>query len=286
MFPDVYSEDTGSAVGIVIADDSPFNIDNEAQDQLAKLLDELTALKKEEPLGEDQRLGKIGKTLVWSAEKIGRGLEKGADKAVTLIEYVGEKQKEKIVAADENKKISPALKGTIKGAKYTTMATVKVSGFVAKRVGNLSKGLSKYLAKKMEPSVTSATGGGGGGETGTGGKPKSSSMYNLVDAARGGLLAYGTVYASLEESGKVLGRSVKDQSVQVVEKKYGDEAGKTATDAMTAAGDAAMTYMNIQSLGVKGLVKRTAKNTGKNLGKAVLEAHAGGDSKKQKMDES
>jgi hypothetical protein len=35
-----------------------------------------------------------------------------------------------------------------------------------------------------------------------------------------------------------------------------------------------MTYMNIQSLGVKGLVKRTAKDTGKSLGKKVLDAHA------------
>merc|ERR1712018_434264 len=42
---------------------------------------------------------------------------------------------------------------------------------------------------------------------------------------------------------------------------------------MTAAGDAAMTYLNIQSLGVKGLVKKTAKDTGKQLGKAVLDAH-------------
>ena len=32
---------------------------------------------------------------------------------------------------------------------YATLATVKVSGFVAKRVGNLSKGVSNYLAKQV-----------------------------------------------------------------------------------------------------------------------------------------
>ena len=42
---------------------------------------------------------------------------------------------------------------------------------------------------------------------------------------------------------------------------------------MTAAGNAAMTYLNVQSLGTKGLAKRTAKNTGKTLGKNVIEAH-------------
>ena len=87
----------------------------------------------------------------------------------------------------------------------------------------LSKGLAKHLAKKMEPTVTGATGGIGGGKSST---TKSSSMHNIVDAARGGLLAYGTVYASLEESAKVLGTSVKEESVQVVEKKYGKQSGE------------------------------------------------------------
>jgi hypothetical protein len=264
MFPDVYGDTTSSSVGIVIADDSAFNIDNEAQTQLAKLLDELTAFKREEQLANDQRLGKIGKSLLWGAEKLGKSLEKGAEKTTTLIEYVSEKHKAKITPAEQEAKMSPALKTTVKGAHYATMATVKVSGFVANRVGKLTKSLANQLAKKMEPTVTGATGGGG--------KPKSSSMYNLVDAARGSLLAYGTVYTSLESSAKVLGSSVKDQSVQVVELKYGGEAGDVYGEAMTSAGNAAMTYMNIQSLGVKGMMKRTAKDTGKELGKAVLEA--------------
>ena len=41
-------------------------------------------------------------------------------------------------------------------------------------------------------------------------------------------------------------------------------------EACTAAGNAAMTYMNVQSLGVKGLVKKTAKDTGKKVVKNVI----------------
>lgn len=280
MFPDVYGVEAGSSVGIVIADDSPFNVDDAAQIQLAQILQQLTTglLKREERLSNDQRLGKIGKTLVWSAEKLSAAIEKGAEKTTQLIEYAGEKQMAKVAPNDQEAKISPALKYTIKGAGYATNATVKVSGFVANRVGKLTKGLANHLAKKMEPTVTGSL------TTATGGsKTKSSSMHNIVDAARGGLLAYGTVYAGLEGSAKVLGRSMKDQSVQVVEKKYGNEAGGAYGEAMTAAGDAAMTYMNIQSLGVKGMVKRTAKQTGKQLGKSVLEAHV---DKKAKVDDN
>jgi len=276
MFPDVYGDD-GSCVGLVLADDTPFNADGEAQRQLALILDELTALKKEEPSASDQNLGKIGSVLLKSAQVVGKSMEKGAEKATHLIEYVSEKQKAKIQPCDEDVKVNRALKTSVKGAKFATKATVKVSGFVSKRVGKLSKRLANHLAKKMEPSVTGAISSNGGG-----GAPKSSSMHNIVDAARGGLLAYGTIYASLEDSAKVLGKSVKEESVQVMEKKYGKESGKVFEDSLTSAGNATMTYMNIQSLGVKGLVKKTAKDTGKELGKAVLEAHSTGGNNDKK----
>jgi len=263
MFPDVYGQDEGSSVGIVIVDGSPFNIDGAAQEQLAAVLQDLTAgaMKKEEAATNDEKLGKIGKAIFKGAEFLGEAMEKGAEKTTHLIEYVSTAQKAKIQPAEQDAKVSPALKTTVTGARYATKATVKVSGFVANRVGKLSKGLSNYLAKKIEPSLVT---------TGDGTKPKPSSMHNLLDAARGGLLGYGTVYTSLEQSAKVLGRSVKAQSVQVVQHKYGNEAGHVYGEAMTSAGDAALTYLNIQSLGVKGLVKRTAKDTGKQLGKAAL----------------
>ena len=165
---------------------------------------------------------------------------------------------------------------TRQNAKTASTATVKVSGFVADRVGNLTKSLAGYLASKVDKpisgSVTSVTGCG----FATGGDKAKGPMSYLVDAARGGLLAYGTVYNGLETSSKVLGKHVKDNSVKVVKHKYGTEAGDVFGDAVTSAGNAAWTYMNIQSLGAKGLVKKTAKETGKSIGKNVLKAH--GDS--------
>jgi len=277
MFPDVYEDNNQegepSAVGIIIADDTPFNIEGEAQTALEKILGELTegSLKKEEPLSKDQRLGTVARTLVKGAELMSYGMEKGAEKATTLIEYAGEKQRAKTEPTAEDTKMSPAYKATAKGAMYATLATVKVSGFVAKRVGSLSKGVSNYLAKKLEDPVVNATGGGGGESK----MKSSSSMRQIANAAYGGLLAYGTVYDGLEKSSKILGSSLKKESVQVVEHQYGKEAAVVATDSMSAAGNAAMTYLNVQSLGAKGLAKKTAKNTGKTLAKNVIQAHVG-----------
>merc|ERR1712141_283113 len=140
-----------------------------------------------------------------------------------------------------------------------------VSGFVADRVGNLTKSLADYLANKATPTTVSSVGN----------KEKSGAMAYLVDAARGGLIGYGTVYNGLETSAKVLGTNVKQNSVKVVSHKYGGEAGSVFGEACTAAGNAAMTYMNVQSLGVKGLVKKTAKQTGKNVVKNVLTDKSG-----------
>jgi spartin len=281
MFPDVYEdknqEGEPSAVGIIIADDTPFNIEGEAQTALEKILGELTegSLKKEEPLSKDQRLGTVARTLVKGAELMSYGMEKGAEKATTLIEYAGEKQRAKTEPTAEDTKISPAYKATAKGAMYATLATVKVSGFVAKRVGSLSKGVSNYLAKKLEDPVVNATGGSGGESK----MKSSSSMRQIANAAYGGLLAYGTVYDGLEKSSKILGSSLKKESVQVVEHQYGKEAAVVTTDSMSAAGNAAMTYLNVQSLGAKGLAKKTAKNTGKTLAKNVIQAHVGTNDK-------
>jgi hypothetical protein len=281
MFPDAYSDQEGASVGIVIMDDTPFNVDGEAEKQLQQLLDELTALKTiaiqsqtvvEKELELDNHLGKLGSLILKGAQTVGKTMEDTiVPKTTQLIEYATEKQKAKMgQPAEEDSKMNSVLKTTVKGAGYATKATVKVSGFVANRVGDLTKSIAKSLARKMEPAVSGATGAGGSGS----GKAKNTSLRTLVDVARGGLLAYGTIYTSLEDSAKVLGTSVKSNSVQVVEHKYGGEAGEVFGEAATAAGNAAMTYMNIQSLGVKGLVKKTAKTTGKELGKAVLDAHS------------
>jgi hypothetical protein len=90
------------------------------------------------------------------------------------------------------------------GAKLATNATVKVSGFAAKTVGKISKGASDYLAKKIEPSVS---GGATSGESISGGPTSGGpTFHNIIDAAHGGLLAYATIFESMEISAKILGQ--------------------------------------------------------------------------------
>jgi len=260
MFPDIYSELPNSSVGLVLTE----AVSPEQRAQLVSLLERLTALKSQTLLPPEQRLGALGSSIVKGAELLAQGIEVGAEKAGELIEYVTERSQEKINKAEEDAKVGKVVRGSVEVAKTATTATVKVSGFVADRVGNLTKSLASYLANKATPTSSSSVG-----------TKKSGAMAYLVDAARGGLIGYGTVYNGLETSAKVLGNNVKQNSVKVVSHKYGGEAGSVFGEACTAAGNAAMTYMNVQSLGVKGLVKKTAKQTGKNVVKNVLTDNSG-----------
>jgi len=271
MFPDIYSDLPDCSVGLVLMD----GISEDIRADLVNLLAQHTALKSQTLLPPDQRLGSIGSAIVKGAEYLAQGIEIGAEKAGDLIEYVTDKSQKKLSKAEEDAKIGSLTKGSISAAKSATTATVKVSGYVANRVGKLTKSMAGYLAAKAEKPISGVV-------STTGGDKKQGTMAYLVDAARGGLIAYGTVYTGLESSAKVLGKNIKDNSVKVVSHKYGGDAGHVFGDACTAAGNAAMTYMNLQSLGVKGLVKKTAKETGKTVAKNVIT----GESKKSVTNET
>jgi len=271
MFPDIYSDLPDCSVGLVLMD----GISEEIRADLVNLLAQHTALKSQTLLPPDQRLGSIGSAIVKGAEYLAQGIEIGAEKAGDLIEYVTDKSQKKLSKAEEDAKIGSLTKGSISAAKSATTATVKVSGYVANRVGKLTKSMAGYLAAKAEKPISGVV-------STTGGDKKQGTMAYLIDAARGGLIAYGTVYTGLESSAKVLGKNIKDNSVKVVSHKYGGDAGHVFGDACTAAGNAAMTYMNLQSLGVKGLVKKTAKETGKTVAKNVIT----GESKKSVTNEA
>jgi len=259
MFPDIYSEVPNSAVGLVLLDD----VQSEVRTELIALLQKYTAFKAEKQVA-DHQLGPLGSALVKGAELLSKGIEFGSEKAGHLIEYATEKTQKKMEQCEApDAKVGALTKHTVRAAKHTTNATVKVSGFVANRVGKLTKSLADYLAAKAEKPLT-------GTVSTVGGKKDQGAMAYLIDAARGGLVAYGTVYSNLEANAKVLGNQLKNNSVKIVQHKYGAEAGDVFGEAMTAAGNGAMTYMNIQSLGVKGLIKKTAKETGKTVAVNVI----------------
>ena len=256
IFPDVSGEQSGGSLGLVLVEG---RVTEQQRQQLLSLLLQQTALPPSSQQPVEQQLGKLGNGLVWGAEKLAGGIEMGAEKAGELIEYVAEKAESKLVRSEEDAEVGAITRHSVNAAVAATDVTVKVSGYVADRVGDLTKMMANYLAAKVvDPNSQ---------EEGT--------YSSLVDVARGGLLAYGTVYNGIETSAKVLGNNVKQNSVKVVQHTYGSQAGDVFGGAVTAAGNAAMTFMNVQSLGAKGLVKKTANDTGTNIAKNLIDKGLG-----------
>ena len=79
------------------------------------------------------------------AKSLGKTMEVGAKKGTKLIEYVSEQQLTTSKPSEVDTKVNPLLKNTINGAVCATQASVKVSGFVANRVGKLTKSLETNL---------------------------------------------------------------------------------------------------------------------------------------------
>merc|ERR1712001_429149 len=131
------------------------SVSAEQSAELVSLLERLTALKSQTLLPPEQRLGALGSSIVKGAELLAQGIEVGAEKAGELIEYVTEKSQKKMTKAEEDAKVGKVVKGSVEVAKTAANATVKVSGFVADRVGTLTKSLARYLAQKATPSSSS-----------------------------------------------------------------------------------------------------------------------------------
>lgn len=90
-------------------------------------------------------------------------------------------------------------------------------------------------------------------------------MEGVLIVAAGAVEGFGTIYSSLEESAKILGNNLSNNSVKIIEHKYGPSAGSLATHTFDTIGNVIDLSHNVNVLTPKGVVKRTAKDTGKAI---------------------
>lgn len=90
-------------------------------------------------------------------------------------------------------------------------------------------------------------------------------MNGVLTIAAGAVEGFGTVYSGLEQSASVLGTSLSNNSVLVIEHKYGPSAGEVAADTFDTVGNMINISQNVSYMTPKGIVKKTAKNAGKAI---------------------
>lgn len=90
-------------------------------------------------------------------------------------------------------------------------------------------------------------------------------MNGVLTVAAGAVEGFGTIYSSLETSASILGHNISNNSVKIIEHKYGPSAGDVAAGTFDTVGNMINFSRNIGYVTPIGLAKTTVKGTGKAI---------------------
>lgn len=305
IFPDVTANAEGSSVGLLLPPDATPSQRHQFEQTLASLtalLDQTTPTAppmEQEPsappmeaemedIREPAKVGvtvsevevkerteegtstKIAKGITVASQWISWGLDKGSEKAGHFIRVGSSKIREHL-HPEQPKPIDPKVQRGAEYARKGAHVAVSVSSYLVTKLGQATVAVAKEMAphirkhgqKLLPDSIKSKT-------PAPGSNSKVDKVVDgAVEVAASGLKGFGTVYMSLESAAKALAKNLANETVTVVNHKYGSEAAKLSENALYAVGNVAMTAYNVDNLGVKAIAKRAAKDTGKELVKDI-----------------
>lgn len=262
IFPDLEAEEYGTSFGIILPPDE--NCEEIVLEILEEILHGVVMQLKE---GDRQRIPidrstQISENIVKGAQFISQNLIKGAEKTGQFMTYstpyiISKLQR----ATDDAPPVSSNVQTSVSVARNVTEVAAGVTGYVAGKVGSATLSLGRFLAphiQKHGSMLLSKTLGFEESEA-------QEKMQGVLTVAAGAVEGFGTIYSSLEDSAKILGNNLSNNSVKIIEHKYGPSAGSLATNTFDTIGNVIDVSHNVNVLTPKGVVKRTAKDTGKAI---------------------
>jgi hypothetical protein len=201
---------------------------------------------------------RVASTVFTGSQYVVAGIQSGTQTVGSAIQKGGELLKSKLKAAETPAQVNQKLANTIHVASKASPYVVKVSRgiitglvLVAEKIGEAAaEGIMRTPLGVKINSGSSAIG------------------HERIEAAKevgkAGLAAVVNVWEALEESGRALVSQLSQSTVNVVEHKYGKDAGQLTGESLSVAVDLVETAYNLKQVGVKKLAKRVVKSTGKN----------------------
>ncbi|KAG8584962.1 hypothetical protein GDO81_004846 [Engystomops pustulosus] len=278
MFPDLMSQIPGSYVGVVLSAELPA-ADLELFEDLMKQMSDLriqpseasgevidltqtihvVTIPEPEPTPKEKEdlppwSEKIAQGILQGASWVSWGLVKGAEFTEKAIHKGATKLREHIQPEDKPLEVNPTVAKGLHVAKQATGGAVKVSQFlvdgvcaVASCVGReLGPHVKKHGGKLIPESLKKD-------------KDGKSPLDGAMVVAASGVQGFATVWQGLEYAGKNIAKSVASETVHTVKYKYGKDAGHATDNAVNSAMNVGATAFNIDHIGIKAIVKKTAK---------------------------
>ncbi|XP_054829669.1 spartin isoform X2 [Eublepharis macularius] len=276
MFPDVMSQVSGSYVGVVLSSELPSAVRELFEDLLKQMSDlrvqpadtssdeiNLRQIVRIQPQPEEEGRAlpdwseKVAHGILSGASWVSWGLVKGAEYTGKAIHAGASKLREHIQPEEKPLEVNPTVAKGLQVAKQATGGAVKVSQFLVEGVCSIASCVGRELAphvkkhgSKLVPDVLKRD------------KDGKSTLDGALVVAASGVQGFSTIWLGLESAAKCIAKSVSKETVQTVKHKYGDAAGHATDNAVNSAINVGVTAFNIDNIGIKAMVKKTAKEAG------------------------
>ncbi|KAM9037714.1 spartin isoform X2 [Sarcophilus harrisii] len=218
---------------------------------------------------------KVSQNILAGASWLSWGLVRGAELTGKAIHKGASKLRDHIEPEEKPLEVSPAVSKGLNIAKQATGGAVKVSQFLVEGVCSIANCVGRELAPHVKKHGSKLV-----PESLKKDKDGKSTLDGAMVVAASSLQGFSTVWQGMECAAKCIVKKVASETVNTVKHKYGDDAGHATDNVMNSAINVGVTAFNIDNIGIKAVVKRTAKQTGK----AILEEYQVVD-KSEKKDE-
>ncbi|KAM9169719.1 spartin isoform 2-T2 [Pangshura tecta] len=200
---------------------------------------------------------KVAHGILSGASWLSWGLVKGAEYTGKAIHKGASKLREHIQPEEKPLEVNPTVAKGLHVAKQATGGAVKVSRFLVEGVCSIASSIGKELAPHVKKHGSKLV-----PESLKKDKDGKSTFDGAMVVAASGIQGFSTVWQGLESAAKCIANSVSTETVHTVQHKYGDDAGHATDNAMNSAINVGVTAFNIDNIGIKAIVKKTAKETG------------------------
>uniref|UniRef100_A0A8C6GY81 Spartin n=1 Tax=Mus spicilegus TaxID=10103 RepID=A0A8C6GY81_MUSSI len=278
MFPDTMLQAAGCFVGVVLSSELPED-DRELFEDLLRQMSDLRLQTKDsseevnlsqivpcEPSSEEKSKElpewseKVAHNILSGASWVSWGLVKGAEFTGKAIQKGASKLRERIQPEEKPVEVSPAVTRGLYIAKQATGGAAKVSQLLVDGVCTVANCVGKELAPHVKKHGSKLV-----PESLKRDKDGKSALDGAMVVAASSVQGFSTVWQGLECAAKCIVNNVSAETVQTVRYKYGHNAGEATHNAVDSAINVGLTAYNIDNIGIKAMVKKTAKQTGHTL---------------------
>ncbi|XP_021569221.1 spartin isoform X2 [Carlito syrichta] len=203
---------------------------------------------------------KVAHNILSGASWVSWGLVKGAEFTGKAIQKGASKLRERIQPEEKPVEVSPAVTKGLYIAKQATGGAAKVSQFLVDGVCTVANCVGKELAPHVKKHGSKLV-----PESLKKDKDGKSTLDGAMVVAASSVQGFSTVWQGLECAAKCIVNNVSAETVQTVRYKYGHNAGEATHNAVDSAVNVGVTAYNINNIGIKAMVKKTATQTGHTI---------------------